>query len=148
MWYGTIPLSSSSTICTRGDLPRFKSSRISPASSINLSAVFLELPHTPHFMQVWLVTFMDSDVLLWLSWPQSLLWYAILQIINPTTPAVREIVEAIWNHFRGKGPMIYSLYCRDFDVLLSIEESKDIIDNNNIRVRVNKKWEVDGWTCA
>ena len=140
--------SSASIIWTTGDRPRFNSSRISPASSINLSALFLELPHTPHFMQVWLVTFMDSDVLLWLSWPQSLLWYAILQIINPTTPAVREIVEALWNHFSGKGPRINSLYCRDLAGLLSIEESKDIIDNNNIRVRVNKKWEVDDRTCT
>jgi hypothetical protein len=57
----------------------------------------------------------------------------------PTTAAVREIVEAFWNHFRGNGPLTYCLYCRDIDVLLSIEESKGIIDNNNIRVRVNKK---------
>ena len=134
-------------ICTIGDRPRFVSSRISPAFSINRSAVFLELPHTPHFMQFWLVTFMCPDVLLWPSWSKSFFWYAILQIIIPTTPAVREIVEAFWNHFRGNGPLTYCLYCRDFNVLLSIEESKDIIDNNNIRVCVNKIWEVDDQTA-
>ena len=142
------PTSSASIIWTTGDRPRFNSSRISPAFFINLSAVFLELPQTPHFMQVWLVTFMDPDVLLWLSWPQSFFWYASLHMTIPTTAADREIVEALWNHFRGNGPLTYCLYCRDFDVLLSIEESKGIIDNNNIRVRVNKKWEVDCWTCV
>ena len=59
-------------------------------------------------------------------------------MINATTPAVREIVEALWNHFKGNGPLINLLYCLDFDDFLSTEESKVIIDNNNIRLRVNK----------
>ena len=141
-------LRSSSMICTKGDRPRFVSSLISPASSIILSAVFLELPHMPHFMQAWFVTLICPDVRLWLLYPHSFLWYAIPQIIKPTTPAVREILEALWNHFRGNGPLIYSPYCRDFGTLTGIEESKDIIDNNYIRVRVNKKWEENDrtWT--
>ena len=142
-----VPLTSSSMIRTIGDLPRFVSRRISPAFSIFLSAVFLELPQTPHLIQFWVVTFMGQDVILWLLWPQSFRQYASLQMIIPITPAVAEIAEAFWNHFSGKGPRINSLYCREFKILLWLE-SNCIIYSNNTRVRVHKIWEVSNRTCG